>query len=149
MRTRTELNTHLVNQIAGKPSRLLAENCPDRRVVFPVAPCTNRACPYRIFEKGYMHCTFIAAEAGAHTLEQIGEMIGVTKEGVRLIEIRGLAKLRAAMKEQDHASVRQQNSPSGKNHELAARDVAERQNKSDSVRTIHGRKLGQRRRRTA
>lgn len=46
-----------------------------------------------------MNCSFLAAEAGGHTLEAIGEMLGITREGVRLIQIRALEKLRAGLDE--------------------------------------------------
>lgn len=78
----------------------LTENCPDNRTVFPVTPCTNCGCRYTISQKEYMNCTFIAAESGDHTLEAIGQMLGITREGVRLIEIRAIKKLREAMGEQ-------------------------------------------------
>lgn len=46
-----------------------------------------------------MNCSFVAAEAGGHTLEAIGEMMGITREGVRLIERRAKQKFRAAWDE--------------------------------------------------
>jgi len=46
-----------------------------------------------------MNCSFLAAEAGGHTLEAIGEMLGMTREGVRLIQVRALEKLRACLEE--------------------------------------------------
>jgi len=54
-----------------------------------------------------MNCSFLAAEAGGHTLEAIGEMMGITREGVRLIQIRALKKLRVCLEE-----TAEQNDPS-------------------------------------
>ena len=146
MRVKAELNTHLVDLITGKPSLLLAEHCPDQRTVFPFTPCTNRGCAYAVRQKGYMHCSFVAAEAGENTLDQIGEMIGITREGVRLIELRGLRKLKQALREQEDAiaSVCQPNPPPGESHIDTACDVAEREDQGDSLRVVHGRKLVQR-----
>lgn len=48
-----------------------------------------------------MNCTFIAAEVGEHTLEAIGEMMKITREGVRVIEKRAMNKIRAALSQKD------------------------------------------------
>ena len=146
MRVKAQLSTHLVNKISGTPSLVLANNCPDQLIVFPSEPCTNRGCAYAIKQNGYMNCTFVAAEAGEHTLDQIGEMMGITREGVRLIEKRGLRKLERALEEQEHVitALRQPNQSSGEDHVVPSRDVAELQNQGDSLRAVNGRKLEQR-----
>lgn len=94
MKVTRELNTNQVGRIQGGFSRELADRCPDRLVVFPSTPCTNIGCDYAIQQPGYMNCSFVAAEAGEHTLEAIGQMMGLTREGVRLIEMRAMKKIR-------------------------------------------------------
>jgi hypothetical protein len=103
VRIKRELNIAEVDRIKGETSRELADRCPDRLVVFPSSPCTNIGCKYAIQQPGYMNCTFVAAETGEHTLEAIGEMMGITREGVRLIEARALAKLRAGLEKQQQS----------------------------------------------
>lgn len=98
MRVKHELDFEGVRLIAGKASMNLAKSCPDGRVTFPERPCTNLGCPYAIKQPGYMNCTYVGSETGnEHTLEAVGEMIGVTREGIRLIEKRALLKIRAAL----------------------------------------------------
>lgn len=57
-----------------------------------------------------MNCSFVASEAVAlstdddgfgFSLEEIGEMMDLTREGVRLIQAKALAKIRKAMDELD------------------------------------------------
>lgn len=104
MKVKKQLHTEEVARIAGLTSRELADRCPDRRVTFPTSPCTNQGCPFRINESGYMNCMFVGAEAGEHTLEAVGDMIGVTREGARQIERRALIKLRLLEQFQDHGT---------------------------------------------
>ena len=100
MRIKKELDPEKVAEIVGETSHELADKCPDRLVVFPSHPCTNIGCEYAIKQPGYMNCTFVASEAGEHTLEAIGEMMGITREGVRVIEKRAMRKIRAALDQQ-------------------------------------------------
>jgi len=105
MQVKKELDRAQVKRISGKSSLELADKCPDRLVAFPSSPCSNIGCEYSIQQPGYNNCTFVAAEAGGeHTLESIGEMMGITREGVRLIEVRAMKKLRLALDQQklDH-----------------------------------------------
>ena len=101
MQVKRSLNTRGVERIKGLTSLELADRCPDERMVFPPSPCTNCGCEYAIDQPGYMNCTFVAAQVSDHTLEAIGEMMGITREGVRLIELRALKKVRLAIEEQD------------------------------------------------
>lgn len=109
MRVRKPLDFDLIAKISGSASQLLADRCPDRRATFPDTPCTNLGCDYRIKQRGYMNCTFVASEAGEHTLESIGEMLEITREGVRLIELRALRKIRASFGIHDEATVQKPN----------------------------------------
>lgn len=94
MKVKQEIHVEEAARLAGKPSRLVAESCPDQRTTFPTSPCTNFGCPHRTNEPVYMDCSFLAGEAGPHTLEEIGRMEGITREGARLIERKALLKLR-------------------------------------------------------
>lgn len=66
-------------------------------------PCTNLGCDYAIKDPGYMNCSFVAGEAGEHTLEAVASMMNLTREGVRLIEKRGLQKLRDGLENHDES----------------------------------------------
>jgi hypothetical protein len=59
--------------------------CPD------ALPCTVASCRYHL-EAG-PGCALAAAEEGPRTLDEIGELLGVTGESVRTIEGGGLATL--------------------------------------------------------
>ncbi len=90
-----------VNDVAIVKGRLhneLAERCPDRRPHLPTEPCTNVLCPWSIQGEPYMNCSFVVYEAVGQTakklsLEEIGVMEGLTREGVRQIEKRALRKI--------------------------------------------------------
>ena len=139
MRVKRELDATRAHQIKGMTSKELADRCPDTRVVFPSSPCVNGGCSYAINEPLYMNCTFVAAEAGgAHTLEKIGEMIGVTREGVRVIESRALRKIREHLKElENHASsIRKQSPPPGSNNDSSDNEGDECQDERDGFPAI-------------
>ena len=57
--------------------------------------CDSRACRHWIAHKGGLNCTLIAASAGQLTLQQIGEIIGVTRMRVCQLEKRILDEVRA------------------------------------------------------
>jgi len=149
VRIKQDLNTSGVERIKGLTSLELADRCPDDRMVFPLSPCANCGCEYAINEPGYMNCTFVASEVSEHTLEAIGEMMGITREGVRLIQIRALAKVRQAIEddkqtENDDPSVHEQSPPSGTNHLGASSQSIELANQPNGVPDLNGRKLAQR-----
>ena len=57
--------------------------------------CDSRACRHWIAHKGGLNCTLIAASAGPMTLQQIGEIIGVTRMRVCQLEKRILDEVRS------------------------------------------------------
>lgn len=152
MRVKRELNTRGVERIKGLTSKELADNCPDLRSVFPLSPCKNFGCEYAINEPGYMNCTFVASEVSEHTLEAIGEMMGITREGVRLIEVRALKKVREAwdkldndntLTTEDRPPVREPELAPRENHVDSDREGTELPDERDSVPAHAGRKLAQ------
>lgn len=143
MRIKRDLNTRGVERIKGLTSLELAERCPDDRRVFPDSPCTNCGCEYAIGQPGYMNCTFVAAQVSEHTLEAIGEMMGITREGVRLIEIRALKKVRLAIELQEQTengttTLREQTASSGPDYFEARNQSAKRKNEPDLIPAING-----------
>lgn len=49
-------------------------------------PCARRDCRYWISHAGAVNCTLVAASDGPMTLQQIGEIIGVTRMRVCQLE---------------------------------------------------------------
>lgn len=142
MRVKKKLNLDNVERIKGKSSEMLTDRCPDRRVVFPSLPCTNIGCDYAINKPGYMNCTFVAAEAGGeHTLEAIAEMMDLTREGVRLIELRALRKAREQMNQlRNHAesTLREQGLAARPDRHAPLDEGAESEDEADHVSALHG-----------
>lgn len=148
MRVKRKLNTDIAEKIRGHSSVELTDKCPDQRQVFPATSCTNSSCEYSIKESGYMNCAFVAAEAGAHTLEAIGEMMQMTREGVRLIERRALIRFRAGWEKLTNADGRtalpERCPPAGTDRIHPDEGCAELENGGDVVPALHGRELVQR-----
>lgn len=149
MKIKRKFNTEEVSRIMGHTSQELADRCPDLLQVFPSKPCTNRGCEYAINQSGYMNCSFVAAEAGGeHTLDEIGDALGLTRERVRQIEAVALTKFRLAMARLNDpdASLHQPNLAAGNRGLHAHRELVEPQNQADLLPVVHGRKLAQSRR---
>lgn len=96
-----------------------------------------------------MNCTFIAAEAGGeHTLEMVGEMMGISHEGIRKIEVRAIFKLRQKLEEQEpddeNTPLSQPSYPSGPNRLNPIRSVLKHKDQSNIIRSDHDGKLGER-----
>jgi hypothetical protein len=54
----------------------------------------SRLLKVRHIPSGMDTCTLDVADRGEHTLEEIGQLLGVTRERVRQIELAALFKLR-------------------------------------------------------
>jgi hypothetical protein len=148
MQVKKTPDERLVTRLAGKSSLELADKCPDRLVVFPSIACSNIGCEYSIQQPGYMNCTFVAAEAGGeHSLESIGEMMGITREGVRLIELRAMKKLRLALDQrlnqhhEDRPTILQPRLAPGPNRISTIDSVHKPKNPSNQLRNRNGREL--------
>ena len=59
-------------------------------------PCEFSQCRHHLgpLTREGNKCSFVAAQDNIHTFEAIGHMMGLTRERVRQIEVRGLTKIR-------------------------------------------------------
>lgn len=142
MKVKRHLHVEEVDRIVGLTSRELADRCPDQRKVFPTSPCTNLGCEWRIKQPEYMNCMFVASEAGDHTLEAIGEMMELTREGVRLIERRALIKVRHSNQLQGYGtSVHQPSLVTGPNLDASINEGSESSDESHDISGFDCREL--------
>ncbi len=61
---------------------------------YPPDVCDRTTCKWYVRNQYYNNCAWIGYEMGNHTLEEVGFMLGVTRERVRQIEAKALRKLR-------------------------------------------------------
>lgn len=57
-------------------------------------PCPWRACRFHLGDHGRESCALDVAARGGITLAEVGDVIGVTREWVRQIEVGAIRKLR-------------------------------------------------------
>ena len=57
-------------------------------------PCDDNTCEWWLKNDTFCNCTWVACNYGPFTLEEVGDMMGVTRERIRQIEAKALKKLR-------------------------------------------------------
>ena len=65
--------------------------------------CRDTTCDWFVKNKLFLNCTWVACDHGPFTLEEVGAMMGVTRERIRQIEGKALKRLQQKKrKEQLH-----------------------------------------------
>ena len=59
-----------------------------------IEACQDSTCEWLIKRGSFLNCTWVACNYGPFTLEEVGTMMGVTRERIRQIEAKALKKLR-------------------------------------------------------
>ena len=65
--------------------------------------CQDATCEWRLKNESFFNCTWVACNFGPFTLEEVGEMMGVTRERIRQIEAKGTQEV-AAQEEKGSAT---------------------------------------------
>ena len=89
---KTERVQKMVEGLAGKPVPHM--RCERGLAGYPPDVCDMKSCRWYVRNTYYNNCAWVGYEMGNHTLEEVGFMLGVTRERVRQIEAKALRKLR-------------------------------------------------------
>jgi hypothetical protein len=55
--------------------------------------CMDTTCEWWLKSKKFFNCTWVACNYGPFTLDEVGKMMGVTRERIRQIEDKAIKKL--------------------------------------------------------
>lgn len=91
--------------LLGKQSKILSERCPRGFTTWPETGCTKNKCVWWINSSLYKNCSFLAAQIRDHTLSEIGDMMGISRERVRQIEGIAIRKLRFSFRVKEASNV--------------------------------------------